>query len=246
MAKLNPFRFSTKYDDDETDLVYYGYRYYNPSTGRWLNRDPLGEDAGGSLYEFVSNDGIGQIDPNGLSALTFTSDGEYYFDGHLFGYDSTGSASGKQNSSSAYFSQSASENNCHGGLCNSGGTGTSSSFVKASVNNTGCPVNCTCTVKWNGSSTVYSRHKVGGFFADSTILGQHFHHVVKPVNASDGHSPTPVWVASDAGSDSFSATVGAGTTQLYFGYISVAVPPNTPGFPGNGFSAGMSGSCSCK
>jgi RHS repeat-associated protein len=45
MAKLNPFRFSTKYQDDETDLVYYGYRFYNPSTGRWLSRDPLGDEA---------------------------------------------------------------------------------------------------------------------------------------------------------------------------------------------------------
>src|ERR1700734_3770224 len=43
MAKLNPFRFSTKYDDDETDFLYYGYRYYNPSTGRWLSRDPIVE-----------------------------------------------------------------------------------------------------------------------------------------------------------------------------------------------------------
>jgi RHS repeat-associated protein len=43
MAKVNPFRFSTKYQDEETGLVYYGYRYYDPSTGRWLNRDPLGE-----------------------------------------------------------------------------------------------------------------------------------------------------------------------------------------------------------
>ena len=33
MAKANPFRFSTKFQDDETDLLYYGYRYYNPSTG---------------------------------------------------------------------------------------------------------------------------------------------------------------------------------------------------------------------
>ena len=33
MAKVNPFRFSTKYQDDETDLVYYGDRYYNASTG---------------------------------------------------------------------------------------------------------------------------------------------------------------------------------------------------------------------
>jgi RHS repeat-associated protein len=38
MAKANPFRFSTKYQDDETDLVYYGRRYLNTSTGRWLSR----------------------------------------------------------------------------------------------------------------------------------------------------------------------------------------------------------------
>jgi len=43
MAKANPFRFSTKYQDDETDLLYYGYRYYNASTGRWISRDPIGE-----------------------------------------------------------------------------------------------------------------------------------------------------------------------------------------------------------
>jgi RHS repeat-associated protein len=45
MAKLNPIRFSTKYQDDESDLVYYGCRFYNASTGRWLNRDPLGDVA---------------------------------------------------------------------------------------------------------------------------------------------------------------------------------------------------------
>ena len=43
MAKVNPFRFSTKYNDDESDLLYYGYRYYKPSTGTWPNRDPLGD-----------------------------------------------------------------------------------------------------------------------------------------------------------------------------------------------------------
>jgi len=42
-ADVNPFRFSTKYHDDETGLVYYGYRYYSPSLGRWINRDPLEE-----------------------------------------------------------------------------------------------------------------------------------------------------------------------------------------------------------
>ena len=39
----NPFRFSTKYNDDETELVYYGYRYYSTELGRWWNRDPYDE-----------------------------------------------------------------------------------------------------------------------------------------------------------------------------------------------------------
>jgi RHS repeat-associated protein len=43
LGNLNPFLFSTKYYDWETGLYYYGYRYYNPSTGRWPNRDPIRE-----------------------------------------------------------------------------------------------------------------------------------------------------------------------------------------------------------
>jgi len=43
LADANPFRFSTKWTDNESGLLYYGYRYYNPTTGAWLNRDPLGD-----------------------------------------------------------------------------------------------------------------------------------------------------------------------------------------------------------
>jgi RHS repeat-associated protein len=43
MAKNNPMRFSTKYQDDESDLLYYGYRYYKPSAGTWLSRDQVNE-----------------------------------------------------------------------------------------------------------------------------------------------------------------------------------------------------------
>jgi RHS repeat-associated protein len=39
MANVNPFRFSTKYQDEETGLLYYGFRYLGD--GRWLSRDPL-------------------------------------------------------------------------------------------------------------------------------------------------------------------------------------------------------------
>src|SRR5260221_12878880 len=45
MAKINSFRFSTKFQDDETDLVHYGFRNYNPNLGRWVSRDPLLESA---------------------------------------------------------------------------------------------------------------------------------------------------------------------------------------------------------
>jgi RHS repeat-associated protein len=67
VAKANPFRFSTKYQDDETDQLYYGYRFYNPSTGRWPNRDPIEEWGGFNLYGFVGNDPVAFFDDLGLA-----------------------------------------------------------------------------------------------------------------------------------------------------------------------------------
>jgi len=66
LAKQNPFRFSTKYTDNETGLLYYGYRFYDPVTGRWPNRDPIGEQGGFNLYEFVGGDPISRTDRLGL------------------------------------------------------------------------------------------------------------------------------------------------------------------------------------
>ena len=68
MAKANPFHFSTKYTDEETKLLYYGYRFYGPNTGRWLNKDPLEEQDGKNLYVFLSNNGINANDFLGLAA----------------------------------------------------------------------------------------------------------------------------------------------------------------------------------
>jgi RHS repeat-associated protein len=62
----NPFRFSTKYQDDETDLLYYGYRYYSASTGRWLSRDPIAEKGGANIYAFCWNSPVGKVDVLGL------------------------------------------------------------------------------------------------------------------------------------------------------------------------------------
>ncbi len=66
VAATLPFGFSTKYTDRETNLLYYGYRYLDASTGRWLSRDPMQERGGLNLYGMVGNDAINAIDLWGL------------------------------------------------------------------------------------------------------------------------------------------------------------------------------------
>jgi RHS repeat-associated protein len=61
-----PFRFSTKYTDPETGLLYYGYRYYSPSLRRWLTRDPIEEQGGLNLYGMVANNPVNFWDYLGL------------------------------------------------------------------------------------------------------------------------------------------------------------------------------------
>ena len=65
-AYWNPFRFSSEFYDDETGLVYYNYRYYSPALGRWLSRDPIGEEGGMNLYAMCGNNAIYMIDLLGL------------------------------------------------------------------------------------------------------------------------------------------------------------------------------------
>lgn len=65
MAKANPLRFSTKYQDDETDLLCYLHRYLSTSTGRWLSRDPSQEAGGKNLYDFALNDPCDYLDSDG-------------------------------------------------------------------------------------------------------------------------------------------------------------------------------------
>jgi len=43
-------------------MNFYGYRYYDPLTGRWPSRDPIGERGGVNLYGFLGNDAIDRLD----------------------------------------------------------------------------------------------------------------------------------------------------------------------------------------
>ena len=59
------FGFSTKYLDREVGLVGYQYRFLRPLLGRWLNRDPKGEEGGVNLYAFCRNNSVLNIDGDG-------------------------------------------------------------------------------------------------------------------------------------------------------------------------------------
>ncbi|MEN3943316.1 RHS repeat-associated core domain-containing protein [Prosthecobacter sp. SYSU 5D2] len=61
-----PFAFSTKYEDSESGMLYYGYRYYAPEMGRWISRDPIEERGGINLYGMVGNDPVNRWDYLGL------------------------------------------------------------------------------------------------------------------------------------------------------------------------------------
>ena len=65
----NPFRFSTKYWDDETGLGYWGYRYYSSRMGRWISRDPIEEEGDFNLYHLVRNNPIDSVDALGTSEI---------------------------------------------------------------------------------------------------------------------------------------------------------------------------------
>lgn len=68
-ADANPFRFSTKYWDGETGFYYYGYRFYSPELGRWINRDPISELGGWNLYGYIGNNPINSYDVIGLASM---------------------------------------------------------------------------------------------------------------------------------------------------------------------------------
>jgi RHS repeat-associated protein len=81
-AASNPFRFSTKYTDAETSLVYYGLRYYSPALGRFINKDPIEEQGGLNLYGFCANNGVNRwdylgMDPDDALAYKYQQAWEY-------------------------------------------------------------------------------------------------------------------------------------------------------------------------
>jgi RHS repeat-associated protein len=60
-----PLRYDAEYRDPETGLIYLRARYYDPTTGQMLSRDPLTAMTG-APYSYVDNDPLNGTDPTGL------------------------------------------------------------------------------------------------------------------------------------------------------------------------------------
>ena len=61
------YRFQGRERSAATGLVNFRMRWYDPATGRWLSKDPIGLSGGLNLYAFCLNSPINSIDPFGLA-----------------------------------------------------------------------------------------------------------------------------------------------------------------------------------
>jgi RHS repeat-associated protein len=75
-------------------VAVYGYRYYDPVTGRWPSRDPFGEEGGVNLYGFVGNAAINKIDQLGTNEFVPDNSGKHGGP-HVDWYDKHGNNVGR-------------------------------------------------------------------------------------------------------------------------------------------------------
>ncbi len=78
---------SSKYWDSDTKTLAYQLRDYGPGFGRWLTRDPIGEEGGLNLFAMAANGTVNAIDPIG-HAVTVSS--SHRVDGSVEVDDSSG------------------------------------------------------------------------------------------------------------------------------------------------------------
>src|SRR6266568_3918458 len=61
----NPFRYTAREFDAETNLHFYRARYYDQNAGRFISEDPIGFKGGINFYRYVKNDPMNFVDPTG-------------------------------------------------------------------------------------------------------------------------------------------------------------------------------------
>lgn len=70
-ASLTDFGFAKLFSEQNSGLSLTRYRAYDSAMGRWLSRDPLGEDPSqsGCLYIYANNSPLSHLDPSGAVTL---------------------------------------------------------------------------------------------------------------------------------------------------------------------------------
>jgi len=68
LFEYNP-RFPGQYFDQETNLHYNYFRYYEPETGRYISPDPIGLAGGTNVWGYGLQNPLKWIDPLGLASL---------------------------------------------------------------------------------------------------------------------------------------------------------------------------------
>lgn len=69
-SRKNPILYTGHRWDNETGLYYGCNRYYHPTLGRWLQRDPIGYVDGMNLYEYVRSKPVNLVDSYGRDSRT--------------------------------------------------------------------------------------------------------------------------------------------------------------------------------
>ena len=67
----NPFQFDGQNGvmSQGNGLDMMAARFYDPTTGRFLSRDPIGVAGGGNVYAYAKNNPLSSVDPSGLAAF---------------------------------------------------------------------------------------------------------------------------------------------------------------------------------
>lgn len=66
ITSKNPWRYAGKRTDEETGLIAFGRRFYDPTLGRWLTPDPIGYEDGPNLYAYLHHNPYMYFDAFGL------------------------------------------------------------------------------------------------------------------------------------------------------------------------------------
>ena len=82
-AISNPFKFVGAFGvmDEGNGLLYMRARYYDPSTGRFISKDPIGWAGGLNLYGYTGNNPVNWVDPEGLQYIDINVSAGFWLGG---------------------------------------------------------------------------------------------------------------------------------------------------------------------